>query len=159
MVEPHPRERLAGMRRVDRIALVVLAVAFATVGAWAQFAPRRFYDDFPGAGRHWVSGDGPFNEHFVRDVGGLNLALALIAVAALVTGSTLLGRVAGLAALVYSLPHAVYHSAHLDMFDESVDKIGLAVSLWGTVVLAAVVAIGPIRQRSTPTDDTLADDT
>jgi hypothetical protein len=132
------------MRTLDRVALIVLAVAFGVVGVWAQLAPRSFYDDFPGLGRHWVSGDGPYNEHLVRDVGGLNLALVVMAIAALVTASTVIARVAGIAALVYSLPHAVYHSAHLDMFDDTSDKIGLVVSLWGAVVFAAVVAIGPV---------------
>lgn len=130
------------MRTLDRVALVVLGVAFATVGLWAQLAPRSFYDDFPGLGRHWVTGDGPYNEHLVRDVGGLNLALVAMVLAALITGSVVVARVAGVAALVYSLPHAIYHSAHLDMYDDAVDKVGLAVSLWASVVLAIVVVIG-----------------
>jgi disulfide bond formation protein DsbB len=142
---------LSLVRTLDRVLLVVLAVAFAVVGAWAQLAPRSFYDDFPGLGRHWVHGDGPFNEHLVRDVGGLNLALVVFAVAALVTRSTVMARVAAGAALVYSLPHALYHSAHLDMFDETVDKVGMTVSLWGTVVMAAVVLVGPIGRRASAT--------
>ena len=63
-------------RRWIRIALGYLAFVSLEVGIWAQFAPRSFYDDFPGLGRAWVRVDGPFNEHLVRDVGGLNLALA-----------------------------------------------------------------------------------
>jgi hypothetical protein len=132
------------VRLVDRIALIVMAVSFGMVGVWAQFAPRSFYDDFPGGGRHWVSGDGPFNEHLVRDVGGLNLAVFVIVVAALVIGSTVMARVAGIAALAYALPHAVYHSAHIGEFDERLDQVALAVSLWGLVVLAAIVAIGRV---------------
>lgn len=132
------------MRTLTRVALIVLSVSFGIVGLWAQFAPRSFYDDFPGGGRHWVGGDGPFNEHLVRDVGGLNLALTVILVAALVTMSPVIIRLAGLAALVYSLPHAAYHSAHLDIFDDGIDKIGLPISLWGAVVLAAVLLLGPM---------------
>src|SRR5215203_6156810 len=132
----HRGAKLSVVRLLDRDALIVLAVAFGTVGLWAQFAPRSFYDDFPGLGRHWISGDGPFNEHLVRDVGGLNLALAVIAVIALV---------AGIAALVYSLPHAIYHSAHLDEFGDTSDRFGLAISLWAAVVFAAILAIGPLR--------------
>src|SRR5829696_193477 len=133
----HRGAKLSVVRLLDRVALIVLAVAFGTVGLWAQFAPRSFYDDFPGLGRHWISGDGPFNEHLVRDVGGLNLALAVIAVIALITSSTVIARVAGIAALVYSLPHAIYHSAHLDEFDDTSDRFGLAISLWAAVVFAA----------------------
>jgi hypothetical protein len=40
--------------------------------------------DFPGAGRSWVAPDGPFNEHLARDVGVLNLALAVVTIAAAV---------------------------------------------------------------------------
>jgi uncharacterized membrane protein len=131
-----------GVRTLDRVALVVLGIAFAVIGVWAQLAPRSFFDDFPGLGRHWVVADGPYNEHLVRDVGGLNLALLVMVIAALVTGSKLVARVAAVAALVYSLPHAIYHSAHLDMYDDAVDKVGLATSLWLSVVLAAMVAVG-----------------
>jgi hypothetical protein len=87
----------------------------------------------------WVAVDGPYNEHLVRDVGGLNLALALVLVAALVTGDVLLARVAGGAALVYGLPHLVYHATNLDGF-ASLDVVAMLVAL-GFAVLAAVVAL------------------
>ena len=45
-------------------------------------SPQSFYDDFPGLGRAWVSVDGPYNEHLVRDVGALNLALLVLFVVA-----------------------------------------------------------------------------
>ena len=53
---------------------------------------------------------------------------------------------------MYSLPHAVYHTAHLDMFDDTSDKVGMVVSLWGAVVFAAIVAIGAIGRRA-PRDE------
>ena len=67
-----------------RILLVLLGVPSVVIGLWAGLAPRGFYDDFPGAGRSWVAPDGPFNEHLVRDVGVLNLALAVVTIAAAV---------------------------------------------------------------------------
>jgi hypothetical protein len=75
----------------------------------------------------------------VRDVGGLNLALALVLVAALVTGDVLLARVAGGAALVYGLPHLVYHATNLDGVD-ALDVVAMLVAL-GLAVLAALVAL------------------
>jgi len=48
------------------------------VGFWALLAPRSFYDDFPGGGRSWVSALPPYNEHLVRDVGGLPSNLAVV---------------------------------------------------------------------------------
>ena len=105
------------MTLLRRIALLVVLAGSLLVGLWAQLAPRSFYDDFPGAGRVWVAVDGPFNEHLVRDVGGLNLGLAFVAGFALVTGSLLVARAAGGAALVYGTPHLLYHATHLDPFD------------------------------------------
>jgi hypothetical protein len=48
------------------------------VGGWVSLAPTLFFADFPGAGRSWVSPLGPYNEHLVRDVASLNLALAAL---------------------------------------------------------------------------------
>lgn len=40
-------------------------------GSWAQFRPGSLYAEFPG-GKGWVAGHGAFNEHLIRDLGGLN---------------------------------------------------------------------------------------
>jgi hypothetical protein len=37
--------------RVLRILLVFLGVPSVLIGLWAGFAPRGFYENFPGAGR------------------------------------------------------------------------------------------------------------
>lgn len=124
------------MRIVRQIALVTIALSSAVVGVWAQGFPRSFYDDFPGMGRAWVAVDGPFNEHLVRDVGGLNLGLGLVAVVALVSGSTLVARAAGAAALVYGVPHLLYHAAHLDDYDTSD-----AIAMVGSLAMAALAAV------------------
>ena len=134
------------MTLVRRLALIVIAGGGLLVGLWAQGFPRSFYDDFPGMGRVWVAVDGPFNEHLVRDVGGLNLGLAFVAVMALVTGSLMLARVAGGAALLYGLPHLIYHATHLDGYDTT-DKIAMLGSL-AFVVLAAILVATPIPQSS-----------
>jgi hypothetical protein len=125
-----------------RIALVVIAASTSVVGVWAQLFPRSFYDDFPGLGRHWVAMDGPYNQHLIRDVGGLNLALAAVAIWALVSSSVLLARAAGLAGLLYGVPHLAYHSGHLAHYD-SVDKVGNVVSLSAFVVVAVVALAAP----------------
>ena len=119
-----------------RIGLVYLAVGYALVGFWAAFAPRSFYTDFPGAGRHWISPDGPYNQHLIRDVGELNLALLVVVVAAAVTLSLPLVRAALVATLVNGVLHVVYHLGHVDMFSSG-DQVGIIASL----VLAPVVAL------------------
>ena len=133
------------MTRLRQVALIVIAFSTGLVGLWATVAPKSFYEDFPGAGRVWVAVDGPYNEHLVRDVGGLNLALAFVAVLALITGSTLVARAAGGAALIYGVPHLLYHATHLDPYDTD-DKVALIFSLT-LAVLAGVLAL------AAPTED------
>jgi hypothetical protein len=123
-----------------RILLAVVLVDFAFVGFWAALAPQSFYDDFPGLGRHWVSADGPFNEHLVRDVGTLNLALAAIALAALLRPGRYLVQAFAAASLIYAAPHFLYHMFHLDLFGTS-DKVLEVVSLAVTVVAPALLLL------------------
>jgi hypothetical protein len=113
-------------RRWLRGGMAVMAVTPALVGIWALVAPRGFYDDFPGAGHHWVSAVGPYDEHLVRDVGALYLgALVLLALA-----WTWLDRRLVQATLisyaVAALPHLIYHSTALDGFStgDGVAEIG-----------------------------------
>jgi hypothetical protein len=119
-----------------RVLLGVLTVSAATVGAWAAFTPRSFYDDFPGLGQVWVAVDGPYNEHLVRDVGALNLALAVVTVCALLTLARATIIASALAWLAYGIPHVVYHARHLGPFDT-----GEAVAVIGSVSSTSVVAI------------------
>jgi hypothetical protein len=131
--------------RAARVALGVLAATGFLVGAWAAFFPRSFYDDFPGAGRVWVAVDGPYNEHLVRDVGALNLALGVAALVALVTLSRAAVVAAGAAWAVYSLPHLVYHLRHLDVYDGT-DAVTTLVALVGALVLPVVVLVVELRR-------------
>lgn len=122
-----------------RVALIGLFVSSALIGVWAQVAPHSFYDSFPGFGRMWVALDGPYNQHLIRDVGGLNLGLAFVIAMALVTASPLVVRAAGGASLIYGLPHLMYHATHLSRFDTG-DAVAIVVSL-SFAVLAAFAAL------------------
>ena len=130
--------------KLQRVGLVVLMAANASVGFWAQLFPRSFYDDFQGMGRTWVALDGPFNEHLVRDVLGDGARpLAVVAGSALLFHSPLRGRVAGAAALVYGLPHLLYHATHLDALDAlDTDAVAMLVSLTPNII-AATLALAP----------------
>lgn len=136
--------------RNRRALLTAVGVSLLAVGAWAQVFPRSFYDDFP-MGRSWVSLDGPYNEHLVRDVGGLNLALALGTVAIAALGTALLLRLGAVAVLLYSAPHLAYHATHLDPYGAA-DRVSLVVTLALVVVVPVVVALLPLRDapRTTP---------
>ena len=132
-----------------RIALGYLALVSLEIGLWAQFAPRSFYDDFPGLGRAWVAIDGPYNEHLVRDVGGLNLALAAVLIVALVTLSRPVIIAASIASLLYGVPHLVYHIAHADSLATS-DAV---ISLGGLVLFAVIpVALIALSRDVSATD-------
>lgn len=138
-----------------RLLLWVLAVPNLVTGVWAAFSPRSFYDDFPGAfGREWVAPDGPFNEHLVRDVGGLFLALGIVTVIAAVTLSLPLVRAVAVASLVFAAIHLGYHVRHLDPFDGT-DSAAIITSLAFGPVLAVVVLLlarsGAKMPGSTPT--------
>ena len=98
-------------RLVARVALLLLAAAALYQGLWAQLAPRSFYDDFP-AGLTWVAVAGPYNEHLVRDVGGLINGLGAVAIVAALWMSTPLLIANAVGWLVYGLPHFVYHVSH-----------------------------------------------
>ena len=133
-----------------RLLLVLEAVGFVVVGAWALAAPRSFYDGFPGGGRTWVGVDGPFNEHLVRDVGALNLAVVTVLLAAAWWGGAPLVRAACAAALVWSVPHLAYHLGHLDRLPSSSDKVAEAVSL-SLAVVAPVVVLWLVRRGDAST--------
>jgi len=127
-------------RLIQRAVLIYLTIAGLLVGVWATFAPRSFYADFPGLGRVWVSVDGPYNEHLVRDVGQLNLALALVTLAAAVTMQSTIVRVAGGAVVLNAVPHLIYHLRHLDKYTIG-DKVGNVLSLGLLVALPIIVLV------------------
>ena len=134
-------------RTVARIALGYLALFSAQIGFWALFAPRSFYDDFPGLGRMWIAIDGPFNEHFIRDVGALNLALLVLLVATFVLLSRQLLVVSAGAVLAWGVPHAIYHLANTEGIatSDAVLSIGglIFFALLGFVLLAAASRTEP----------------
>jgi hypothetical protein len=141
----------AGAHPAVRVVLAIYGAALAVTGVWAAAFPRSFYDDFPGFGRVWVAVDGPFNEHLVRDVGSLNLALAaLLAVAAIRTTPLLVGVAAGVN-LVNAIPHLVYHLRNLDPLGTT-DQVANVVVLVAALVAAAALLWWAARARPRLTD-------
>lgn len=126
-----------------------MAVTPALVGIWATLSPRGFFDQFPGAGHHWVSAVGAYDEHLVRDVGALYLgALVLLALA-----WTWLDRRLVQAALVsYAVaaaPHLIFHLTALDGFstgDAIAEIAGLALNV--ALPLGLLVGIARTRTRT-----------
>ena len=125
--------------RTSRLILQALGSSALFVGAWAEFAPSSFYRSFPGFGRHWVSAVGPYDEHLVRDVGGLYLALAVASVGALWLADRRSTLGVALAWFAFSLPHLVFHLTHLEHFgalDQALNIAALALTALGAAALA-----------------------
>jgi nucleoside-diphosphate-sugar epimerase len=131
-------------RTVARIALAFLVFTGAMVGLWALADPRGFYDSFPGGGRTWVSVDGPYNEHLVRDVGAAYAGFGLLALIGAVRLTRGIVMAAGWAWVVFATPHLVYHLAHTDLYSAS-DAVAQSISLGGGVAFA-VAAIWASRR-------------
>jgi len=124
--------------RIKQAAAALLALTAGLIGVWAEFAPLSFYRSFPLAGHPWISSLGPYNEHLIRDVGGLYLALLVLTGWAAIRPHVGTLRLAGAAWLAFSLPHLIFHLMHLDELGTA-DKIGNIVSLAVNVVLALVL--------------------
>src|SRR3712207_3108503 len=92
-----------------RGGLLFLVATPLVGGLWALLFPRAFYEDFPLPGSGWVSTLGPYNEHLVRDYGALNLAMAVLLLAAAVLLERRLVQVALITWLVFGPPPFLFH--------------------------------------------------
>lgn len=137
------------MHRIHMTALALSAAIAFFVGGWAFFAPQSFYDAFPGVLGQWISTDGPYNEHLIRDVGAMYLGLGVASVAGLAWRSPLVFRVLGLAWTVFGALHLGYHLAHLEHLDVA-NAVGSIVSLVLSLALGAVLLI-PGRKPASAT--------
>jgi len=111
-----PNRRASPRAPVMRACLGVLTLVQAVIGCWALLAPAAFYAGFPAAGHAWVAMLPPYNEHLVRDVGALSLAVAVLLAAAWLTADRRLVPVAVVVYSVYALPHTAFHGLHLEGF-------------------------------------------
>jgi hypothetical protein len=147
-------ERSDVLRILMRAGLLVLAASEALVGLWALSAPRSFYSGFPFPGHPWVALLPPYNEHLVRDVGGLNLALTIVLGAAALTLDRTMIRTALLALAVFAIPHTIFHAGHLAGFpatDALTQTVGTVLHLVLTVGLFALTWWLPARSQPEPT--------
>ena len=92
-----------------------------------------FYDTFPGGGLHWIDINGPYNEHFLRDFGALNAALARRAALRVLEADAVARASRRPRAVVYALPHVIYHLGHLDVYESS-DKIPAVAPACSSVI-------------------------
>ncbi len=122
-----------------RVGLGLLSLSALAVGAWALFLPRSFHEDFPSAGRGWVSALGPYNGHLLADVGAMYLALGVLLALAAVSSVRELVRASLVAWLVFAVPHFVFHSATIHYHPLPIDRTGNLISLRFVVVLPLIL--------------------
>lgn len=141
---------------IRRIVLVLTALVGLFVGFWAAALPHSFYDSFPGFGLMWVSVDGPFNEHLIRDVGSLYLAIGAVAIYAIFAKGLAATRAAGIAWVVFGVPHLAYHAFHFEGM-AAVDVVGNILGLGGSLLLGvALLLLTHVEQRESEASATLS---
>ena len=137
-------ERDARVRGIVVGTLGVLAAVQGLVGTWALVAPLVFYEGFPLPGHAWVGLLPPYNEHLLRDVGALNLALAVVLAGAALRADRATVRLAATASLAAAAPHTAYHALHLAHFPP-VDAV--AQTAGSVLHLAALVVVLVLGSR------------
>ena len=127
-----------------RAGLWFLATTQLAVGAVQLVLPRFFYDEFPWPGHPWVSLVPPYSEHLMRDVGALNLGLGLVVAVAAVRLERVLVTTALAGYVVFSAPHLVFHTTHLEGFPTG-DAIAQTVAL--VIAVALPLGLLPLARR------------
>ncbi len=126
---------------VVRAILLAASLSNAVIGVWATLSPRGWYDDFPGFGQHWVSVDGPYNQHLVRDVGAWSLALTILTVGAAWALERRFVIAAGIALAVQGAAHAQHHFFADNPFDSTSELIRSSSGIVLQGVVGVVVAV------------------
>lgn len=149
MSQTRPLRRQPSMNpNVHRVCLILLTIAGISLGVWAYFAPLNWYSTFPGMGMHWLPVLGPYNEHFVKDVGSLFSGLAVLSALALYyLRNRPVVLITGASWSVFNALHLIYHVGMLHMYGPR-DAVLNVVSLSLLLVLSLTLLI-PARSRAT----------
>jgi hypothetical protein len=143
-----PRSDVATVGRLQYAALVATVVIVGVVGAWSYFWPQAYFDRFPVVLGAWVSQDGLYNEHLVRDHGAMYLALGVATAYALVRPTPMACRLLGIAWTVFGVLHFGYHVTHLGHLSTS-DAVSQVVVL-AVALLIALAMVVPARASEQP---------
>jgi hypothetical protein len=127
-----------------RIGYGGLAAVNLWWGAWARFAPRNFYENFPGFGHRWVAAYPPYNAHLVTDLGATFLTLGFLLAAATVIADRRLRWVVLGGVLIFNGLHLAFHAANrgtMAAFDYGASLVTLVAGVVGPLVLVALEAL------------------
>jgi hypothetical protein len=124
--------------------LALIGLFMLPTAIQAPFAPESWFEEFP-LGRGWVAAEGgSYDEHLVRDVGVLFLALIVVTAWSVWRREAM--TIVAVAWLIHGVLHFAYHVGHLDGLD-SVDQAGLVGSLVSIPILAALSLWAGLRPR------------
>jgi hypothetical protein len=126
---------------VYRVCLAVLALSGALVGSWAYFAPLNWYNTFPGMGMRWLPVLGPYNEHLIKDVGSMYLALTVLSALTFVYLPNWTLRIVTAASwTVFNALHLIYHLQMLHMYGTR-DAVLNVIALGGVLVCSVTLGV------------------
>ncbi|HWD02128.1 MAG TPA: hypothetical protein VG674_06705 [Amycolatopsis sp.] len=117
-----------------RATLMIPLLEAVIVGAWNQFAPRSFYDDFP-----TVNLNPPFSDHFAHDFGGALLGIGVVLLIAVVRPETHYVLPAAVTYSVFAVPHFFFH-----LFETTTTATGQMVLLTTANAVVAILGLLPI---------------
>lgn len=124
---------------LHRVCLIILTIFGLSLGVWAYFAPLNWYNTFPGMGMRWLPVLGPYNEHLVKDVGGMFLALGVLsAVAVYHLRNRPVVVITAISWSVFNALHLIYHLGMLHMYgprDAALNAVGLSLLLVVSLIL------------------------
>ena len=128
-----------------RPGLGLLALQAGVVGLWALVAPRSFYADFPVWGGAWVGALPPFNEHLIRDVGGLYTGFTVLFLWAAVVLDETLVRASLVSWLPFAALHLYFHVTHSGSLEFS--QAVLQNALLAGVALIPIGLLSTMRRK------------
>jgi hypothetical protein len=126
-----------------RVALLALAVGNGITGAWARFAPKNFFHDFPGGNHIWVEPDGPYNAHLLTDFGAGLLAVTVVCLVGLWRPTREVVFAAALANIVLGALHFAYHVGTRDLYSTTDNVLSLSAIGLGVVLGIGLLALAP----------------
>jgi hypothetical protein len=124
------------MTLLVRVGIAVLAGFNLWWGAWARFAPRHFFDTFPGADHRWTAAYPPYNAHLVADLGATFLTLGFLLAVAAVIQDRRVRRIVLAGVVVFNTLHLSFHA---------MDRGGLTgLDLGASLATLAAGVVGPV---------------
>ncbi|MCM0673358.1 hypothetical protein NCC78_01260 [Micromonospora phytophila] len=123
-------------------------VIAGVVGVWSYFLPQASFHHFPAVLGEWISQDGPYNEHLVRDHGAMYLALGAASAYGLMRPSQIGYRLLGIAWTVFGVLHFAYHVTHLGHMPATDTASQVAV-----LVVAVLLGIALLISGRTPVSE------